>query len=149
MGRQYRSLKRGGSLGGSHFVQNAGPVSATSSSVVTAIPNYGMTVLSSTVTFPAGEYVLDAPQEGVLKTIVCVSGSSDARVIRLSPSTANNVTVNYGTPTTGTGGNTQITFNATVSATITLLGINSTHWAVYSMWPPTAVNSTGIVIAST
>jgi hypothetical protein len=91
--------------------------------------------------FTAGEYVLDAPDIGVRKTIICSASAAAARVIRFSTG----INISGGTLATTAG--TQITFNATVDQCLVLLGLNSTHWVIESMYPPTAVNSTGIVLA--
>lgn len=148
MGRQFRTPRRGVSVGGGAqpFVS---PAVVTSSSTAIAIPNYGVTDIGA---YAAGEYVLDAPETGSRKTIVCVSSTSNARVIRFSTVAgvgAGAVTCGTLAGTTGTSGGTQITFNATTDMCVVLLGINSTHWAIETMWPPTAANSTGIVLAAT
>ena len=145
MGRQFRAPRRGGSGVPSAARPYIGPATVTSSSVNTVIPNYGVTDMS---TWAAGEYVLDAPAEGVLKTFVCAStGTSATKSIRLSPSTANNVTITYGTPTTGASGNTQINFASTLDCCLTMMGQNSTHWFLVSVHP--ALNSTGTSVLST
>ena len=140
MGRQFRTPRSGGSpaLQGGGAFPFVGPSIATSSSTAIAISNYGVTDIS---TWPAGEYVLAAPVTGVQKIIVSASSTSLARVIRMS--TAATVKVN------GDGtAHTQITFNATVGMCLTLMGQNSTAWIIQGMHPPTAVNSTGIVSAT-
>jgi hypothetical protein len=140
MGRQYRAPRRG-------ELKKAVPpaVLSTALSAIVTIPNYGFTDIGGGST--AGSYVLDAPEEGVVKVLACVTSTSGARVVRMS--TANTVSVGTLAGTTGTGGGHQITFNATVDMVVTLWGVNSTHWAIQSMYPPTAANSTGIVVAST
>ncbi len=139
MGRQYRTPRRGG--GGQAFVS---PSVVTSSSTLVAIPNYGITDIGS---YAAGEYVLDAPDTGIRKTLMCVSSTSLARVVRFS--TSNTVTCGTLAGTTGSAGGTQVTFNATVDQVMVLIGVNSTHWAIECQYPPMAVNATGIVLAAT
>ncbi len=135
MGRQFRVLRRGG--GTSPFVQMA---STLASSAAAIIPNYGVTDITDA---PAGDFQLDAPDVGVRKTLICSASAAAARVVRFSSSG----TVSGGTLATTAG--TQITFNATVDQVVVLLGRNSTHWVIESMYPPTAVNATGIVLAGT
>ena len=141
MGRQYRPPRQGGSPGGigsGGSFTYVSPQVVSSSSTVIAVPNYGITDIS---TWAAGEYVMDVPVAGLEKVILSVSSSSLARVIRMSTGTS--VKVN------GDGtAHTQITFNATVGQCVTLLGLNSTTWVIKAMHPPTAVNSTGIVSAT-
>lgn len=142
MGRQYRPPRAGGSPGGhgASAVPFVGPAVVTSSSVITVIPNYGVTDIS---TWAAGDYVLDAPSQGVTKTIICASSSSTAKVILTS--TGQPSTIKVG----GDGSAfTRITFNATVGQALSLVGQNSTMWIVTAMHPPTAANSTGIVLAT-
>jgi len=138
MGRQFRP-PRSGTV--NKFVQ---PNTTSSSSTAVAIPNYGITDIGG---FSAGDYVLAPPDEGVRKTIFCVSSSSAARVLRFS--TGGTVTAGTLAGSTGSLAGTQITFNATVDQCVVLIGINTTHWAIESMYPPTAANSTGIVLAGT
>lgn len=130
MGRQFRSVRKGGS--GSHSGAGSGtlvaPVFASSSSTAIQIPNYGITDLT---TFTAGEYVMDAPDTGVTKTLVWASSSSAAVVIRMS--TAQTVKV-------GNSAATQITFGlSTCDAAVQLVGLNSTRWAVVSATVPTTL----------
>ena len=142
MGRQYRPPRSGGSpsVSGGSALQFVGPAVVTSSSVLTVIPNYGVTDIS---TWAAGDYVLDAPSSGVEKTIICASSSSTAKVILMSTAQPGTIKIN------GDGtAHTRITFNATVGQCVSLVGQNSTSWIVRSMHPPTAVNSTGIVTAT-
>jgi hypothetical protein len=134
MGRQFRPPRSG------NIVAFASPTITAASSVITAIPNYGYSDLSA---YAAGDYQLAAPDIGVRKTLVRASSTSAAVVVRLSTSG----TVSAGTLATTAG--TQFTFNATVDQVLTLIGVNSTHWAIESMYPPTAVNATGVVLAGT
>ncbi len=135
MGRQFRVLRRSG--GQTLHV----PMSSTlASSVAVVIPNYGVTDITDA---PAGDFQLDAPDVGVRKTLICSASAAAARVVRFSSAG----TVSGGTLATTAG--TQITFNATVDQVVVLLGRNSTHWVIESMYPPTAVNATGIVLAGT
>jgi hypothetical protein len=144
MGRQYRSPRAKGAVGDGvrEFV---GPVPG--SSVVTlnlgaahTIPSYGVTDIS---TWAASTYLMAPPTQGCMKTILHhgpTSAAGAARTIKLS--TDNSVTVRYCTPTTGTAGNTHILIgNATADVCLTLMGVNSTHWIVYSVFPVTTASS--------
>ena len=142
MGRQFRAPRRGGGHSQVHTLPFVGPTIVSSSSTLIAIPNYGVTDLS---TWTAGEYVLDAPDPGVVKYLVSNSTTNLARVIKLS--TGATVSVNSNPVTTGASGNTQITFNGTADQVMALLGINSTHWSV--MFTNAAQASTGMSIQST
>src|SRR4029078_3372973 len=141
MGRQFRPPRRGHSPGSGAGMSFVGPL-ATSSSTLIVIPNYGVTDIS---TFAAGEYVLDAPEQGSVKHILSWSTTARARIIKLSTNAS--VTVNTNPVTTGASGNTQITFNGTADQVMELLGVNSTHWSV--MFTNAAQHSTGMAIAST
>ena len=134
MGRQYRAPRRGS--GGFSSNSLVAPAIVTSSSTAIAIPNYGITDIGA---YAAGEYVLDSPDTAIRKTLLCVSSSSAARVVRMSTGTS--VTV-------GGGAATQITFNATIDQCVVLVGVNSTHWAIETAYPPIAVNATGLAIAT-
>lgn len=129
MGRQFRGVRKGGS-----GYQPAGtntlvaPTFASSSSTAIQIPNYGVTDLT---TFTAGEYVMDAPDVGVSKTLVWASSSSAAVIVRMS--TAQSVKV-------GNSAATQITFGlSTCDAAVQLVGLNSTRWALVSFTVPTTL----------
>lgn len=143
MGRQFRTPRRGASVGAGSMAF-VSPAVVTSSSTAIAIPNYGVTDIGA---YTAGDYVLDSPETGSRKTILCVSSTSLARVVRFS--TGGTVSCGTLAATTGATGGTQITFNATVDQCVVLLGVNTTHWAIEAMFPPTAVNATGIVLAAT
>jgi hypothetical protein len=86
------------------------------------------------------------PTEGCMKTILSSNPSSAAaaaRVIKLS--SGNTVTVGYVGPTTGASGNTHLSFGAsTADFCVTLMGVNSTHWAIVSVHPVTTA-STGFI----
>lgn len=122
MGRQFRAPRRGS---GDKFVTI--PIVTGVSSTNVAIPNYGVTDLS---TFAAGDWVLDAPEEGVQKTLLSVSSTSVARVIRMATDAAVKV---------GPGQATQITFSAsTLDQCVVLRGVNSTRWCIESIYPVAA-----------
>lgn len=142
MGRQFRAPRRGNSGVVGHSWGFVGPSIVSSSSTLVVIPNYGATDLS---TWAAGEYVLDAPEAGVVKLLCSNSTTNLARVIKLSTNAS--VSVNTNPVTTGASGNTQITFNGTADQVMALIGINSTHWSV--MFTNAAQHSTGMAIAST
>lgn len=131
MGRQTRTPHSG------EVAKFVSPNVVTSSSALVAIPNYGVTDMS---TWAAGEYVLAAPDEGVRKTLFSVSSSSTVYpTIRLSTGTSVKI---------GNQLATQIAFPATVDTVVVLLGVNSTRWLLESASPPIAANSTGIVIGT-
>jgi hypothetical protein len=139
MGRQYRAPRRGN---GQAFVGPA--VAPTTGNLTISIPNYGITDLSTM----SGEIVLDAPDAGVRKTLFRSVAGSSGTVVRFSSS--NTVSC----ATLGTTGGTQITFNATLDCCVVLLGQNSTHWVVESMYTGLTgggafANTTGIVIGGT
>lgn len=130
MGRQYRPPRRGpnspaGLAGASHMPITV-PYVVSASSTVVAIPNFGATDLS---TYGAGDYVLDAPDAGVVKTLFSYTSTAAARVIR--GSTGTNITF-------GNQGFTQIQSNNSTSPwCVMLLGVNSTQWAILSGYPTT------------
>lgn len=130
MGRQYRPPRRGpnspsGLPGASHMHMTA-PYVVSASSTIVAIPNYGATDLS---TYAAGDYVLDSPDAGVVKTLFSYTSTAAARVIRAS--TGTNITF-------GNQGFTQIeSGNSTSPWCVMLLGVNSTQWAILSGYPTT------------
>lgn len=131
MGRQYRTPRQGEL---SKLV--TGNVIAASSTAV-AIPNYDITDLS---TYAAGDYVMDAPSEGVRKTLVWASSASAAVVVRLSTATSVKA---------GHTGATQITFGLTTSdGCAVLIGLNSTRWAVESMIVPSTLANALSTVAS-
>jgi hypothetical protein len=130
VGRQYRAPRRGG---GDKFVTLATVIGV--SSVVVQIPNYGVTDVS---TWAAGDYVMDAPEEGVEKTIVSVTGTSAARIIR----SATDSSVKFA------NGLTSLVFGAsTVDMSITMVGVNSTRWCVTSA-SPVASSGAGITLST-
>jgi hypothetical protein len=130
MGRQYRAPRRGTV---NKFVTIPAVIGVTS--VVVQIPNYGVTDVS---TFAAGEYVLDAPEEGVEKTIISVSGTSVARVIR----SATDGAVKFGNALTS------IVYGAsTIDMCITMVGVNSTRWAITSVYP-VAATAAGLTLST-
>src|SRR5512139_486996 len=140
MGRQYRPPRRGpdspAGLAGMTHMPIVTPSVVTSSSTVIAIPNYGATDIS---TWAAGDYVLDAPAAGVVKTLFAVSSTSAARVIRAATDASVKI---------GLGGATQITNAAsTVAFSVTMMGVNSTQWVVLSAFP-VASTGAGVAIAT-
>lgn len=139
MGRQFRAPRRGASLGTGSMTLTA-PTIVTSSSTIIAIPNYGITDVS---TWTAGDYVLDAPEAGSRKTIVRSSSSTGGVVIRFSTGG----TVSCGT--LGTTAGTQMLLDTTKDACVVLLGVNSTHWAIETAWSGLTVNTTSIVVSGT
>jgi hypothetical protein len=147
MGRQFRSPRVAGKVDGGSFREFVGPVPGSSSAVANlshphTIPAYGVTNIS---TWAASTYFMAPPVEGALKTIVSYSSGSAVRWIKASTG----ATVNVG----GIGGsastaNTSIIFSdSTVGQCLTLLGLNSTMWAIVSVYP--ALNSTAIDIRTT
>lgn len=140
MGRQYRSVRQGEGVKLASQHASSGMALNPGSSVV-SIPNYGVSVLTGTT---AKTYVLDAPVEGVRKTIFVGATVSTATVVRGATASGQTVTFN------STGGNTILTFAATVDKCIELMGISSTEWRIINSYPPRlAVNSTGIAGTTT
>ena len=132
MSRQLRTLPQGT---GDKLVPIVG---AASSGGPIQISNYGATDLTGATT--GAEYVLDAPSEGVRKTLFRTSsGANDAVVIRMSTG----ATVKVGNQLA-----TQITFNATTDLSMSLIGLNSTRWVITAAYPSIAANTTGAVIAT-
>jgi hypothetical protein len=130
MGRQFRATRRGS---GDKFVTLPSVTGVSSTRVV--IPNYGVTDLS---TWAAGDWVLDAPEEGVQKTLISVSSTSVARVIRMATDASVKLS-NSGT---------QITFGAsTIDQCVVLRGVNSTRWCIESVYP-VAATAAGIAFAT-
>jgi hypothetical protein len=127
MGRQERTVRAGEKV-----LENGITVA---SSAKLGISNYGVTELPSTA---AVEYVLDAPVEGVRKTIYSVTTTSAAVVVRMSTGTS--VTV-------GNQGHTQITLAGTVAQSVDLLGVNSTQWIITGQY--ITPDTTALVVAAT
>lgn len=136
MGRQYRSPRRGGS-GSAGQTLPASYLNSASSTLI-AIPNYGVTDLS---TYAAGDYVMDSPDTGVVKTLVWASSSSAAVVVRLSTGTSVKA---------GHSAATQITMGLTTcDCYVQLIGLNSTRWAIAAVTiPSTLANVPGSTVAS-
>lgn len=144
MGRQFRTQRIIGPGGGGngHYREFVGP---TPTSVATAdmIPGYGVTDIS---TWAASTYYMAAPEQGAIKTLFSHSSNPAARTVRLS--TAGTVTINWPGKTSGSAGNTELSFAAsTLDTCLTLMGANSTHWLIVSIHP--VLNSTGTSITST
>ena len=137
MSRQYRSPRAGGM--GPAFIKATIPPSAISGSTggIVNLPNYGLTVLDT-----SGEYVLDAPVEGVVKRLIVTSGTSINQII-VRASTGVAVKFNN-------DGATQIAFTAatTIDRSVELIGINSTRWAVVNVHPYTTDAATPSVATS-
>jgi hypothetical protein len=132
MGRQFRAPRAG------NIEKFVGPTVTAASSTIIAIPNYGVTNVS---TFATGDYVLDAPEEGVKKTLFCVSSTSIPVIVRLS--TGASVKAGHTAAT-------QIILGlTTIDSAIELVGVNSTRWAILSMTATSTVPSwTGSTVAS-
>jgi hypothetical protein len=130
MGRQLRS-KRGGEV--KKFTR------ATTGTTKHTIDAYGVTEIVSTA---AASFVLAPPEEGVEKTPIFQNPTSAAVAVLLSTDGAASVTV-------GTTAATRITSNSTAAAVVKLVGVNSTRWAVVSIYPPgVAANTTGVVLGT-
>ena len=140
MSRQYRPPRRGSGAGqgggsGSMAFTNASPdVSASGSSTVIAIPNYGFTDISAGI---STEYVLDAPDKGSRKTIFCGSSTTSARIVHLS--TGKTVSCDL-------VGSMTMTFTTTVDVIVEMYGISSTRWTCV-FYPP--ASTAGTVILTT
>jgi hypothetical protein len=140
MGRQFRSARQKGVSNSGDFREFVGPTPA--SSVASAnqthahiIPSYGVTDVS---TWAASTYYIAPPTQGCIKTLFSHSTAGVARWFNLSATTTTGVvTVNAaGGATTS---NTHLALGAsTLDNCITLMGINSTHWVVVSVYPTTA-----------
>src|SRR5680860_218018 len=102
MGRQVRTPRAGESE-----LENAITVA---SSAKVGISNYGVTELPSTA---AVDYVMDAPSEGISKTLYSVTTTSAAVVVRGSTGTS----VKFGNQ-----GATQLTFASTAQMAVELVG---------------------------
>jgi hypothetical protein len=134
MGRQFRTARRAG--GDRPFVA-ANTTGASSAAV--AIPNYGITDVTN---IGAVDIVLDAPETGVQKTLICSASAAVARVIKFS----SNASVSCGTLATTAG--VQVTMQATVDMCLTLIGRNSTHWVIQSVYPASTVAiNQGVLLA--
>jgi hypothetical protein len=142
MGRQFRPPRSKGNEGdGGSFREFVGPVPGTSVATnslshVNMIPSYGVTDIS---TWAASTYFRAPPTQGCIKTLVSASTAPAVRYICVS-SSGNTVTINNnGAQTTA---NTHLQCGATtMDACITLMGVNSTHWVVVSVYPTTASGS--------
>lgn len=130
MGRQLRNARAG---------EKKLFVAASTGTTKVTIPNYGVSELSSTV---ANTYVLGKPETGVEKTLICQTPTSAAVVVRLTTDADVSITL-------GTTANTRITFNSTRQAVVSLIGVDSTRWAVKSVYPDNvAANTTGTVFGT-
>jgi hypothetical protein len=135
MGRQFRAPRRGSS---EPFVQAHTTVGSSVAAIV-SIPNYGVTDVTN---FGAVDIVLDAPDAGVVKTLICSASAATARVVKFSTGG----TVSCGTLATTAG--TQVTMQATVDMCLTLIGRNSTHWVIQSVYPASTVAiNQGVLLA--
>jgi hypothetical protein len=141
MGRQFRALRSGGSHGVTPSVQFVGPALATSSSVATVIPNYGVTDMS---TWPSGDYVMAAPVAGVQKTLLRVGGTTAACAVW--GSTAQPKDVLFGDAGTS---HRKITFQSSVNCAVQLIGLNATAWAIVSQYPQGLTANTTAVFSGT
>lgn len=93
----------------------------TTGGAVANLPNYGVSVITSS----ADTYTLAPPEVGVMKTLVCTSTSTGARVIRSTTGSADQ------TITIGNHGATIITVADTSSdVVIQLIGLSSLRWAM-------------------
>ena len=109
----------------------------TTGSSIETIDATGVTELLSTA---ANTYTLAPPVEGAHKYLIDQTPTSAAVVVRASTGTG--ITI-------GTTAATQVTFNSTAQAVVHLLGVNSTRWAVVSVYPDNvAANTTGTEIGT-
>jgi hypothetical protein len=131
MGRQLRNKRAG--------EKELYVASATGTSKAT-ISNYGITRITST----GGNYVLDAPVEGVRKTIMVTDATTGTNHV-VYGSTDGAATVTF-----DAGSNTILTFQATVDCVVDLVGVSSTRWVITNVRPENlAVNTTGVVAGTT
>ena len=141
MSRQYRPPRRAGGgapgpgSGGGQVVTVPSPaVTAAGSSTAISIPNFGFTDLSAAI---STEYVLDAPDAGVRKTIFCGSSTTNARVLHLS--TGKTVSCDL-------AGSMTMTFTTTVDVIVEMYGVSSTRWTCM-FYPP--ASTAGTVVLTT
>jgi hypothetical protein len=148
MGRQYRSAKARGLSGGESMREFVGPVPGSTSNTNSPghahmIPSYGVTDIS---TWAASTYFVAPPTAGCIKTFFTAStNGAAARWFNFS-SSGNTVTIQHmgGASTVNTH---MVCGASSVDNCITLMGVNSTHWLVVSVYPSTA--STGFDIRTT
>jgi hypothetical protein len=137
MGRQFRAPRRGSSE--AFVAPISGTLVGSSLANVVSIPNYGITDIT---TITAVDIVLDAPETGVQKKIICSASAAVARVVKFSTGG----TVSCGTLATTAG--TQVTMQATVDMCLSLIGRNSTHWVIESVYPASTVAiNQGVLLA--
>lgn len=109
------------------------------------IPNYGHTFLT---TADGSEFILDAPDTGVVKKITVPGFTTTTATIVVRGSTAQDVKFDL-------AGNTQVTFSGAVNAstghhqTLELVGYNSTQWVITNTYPASAAVTTVAVVAGT
>jgi len=119
MGRTLRTVRAG---------EQSLAVSVASGTTGTArVPNYGVTLVSSATDTMV---VMDAPVEGVEKTLFCVTFATTGATVTVNLSTAETVTIG------GSTGATAIQFSGESSngGSVTLVGRNSTEWFVKSLY---------------
>lgn len=126
MGRQLRTMNAGSGN------KETGIILKSSTRI--SIPNYGVTHLTTEVT--AGDWVLDAPSEGVHKYLYNVIATTGI-VVRGSTGT---------TVTFTDAGATQIKFDGSGEKVVHLIGRSATKWLVASAL--SAAQSTAIVIGT-
>lgn len=117
-----------------------GATAGSSTSKVATIPNYGITVLPGS---PVGVYVLDAPAEGVMKTIVCSNAASsgdDSVRVYTSPGASTLGTVSVGVAAATASVLRMGSSASSAQPSITLVGKNSTHWDI--------IANTGVVMTT-
>lgn len=115
MGRQLRTKRAG---------EARLAVVGTTATTKRSLSNYGWSNIDAATT---GPYVLDAPDAGIEKKLVKLTTVSGA-VVRTAPVGDTSIKLD-------TTGSYQITFDTTLTQTISLLGVNSTQWVVMSVWP--------------
>lgn len=126
MGRQLRTMNAGeGRL-------ETGVILKSSTRI--SIPNYGVTHLTTGLT--AGDWVLDAPSEGVHKYLYNVIATTGI-VVRGSTGTSVTFT---------DAGATQIKFDGSGEKVVHLIGRSATKWLVVSAL--SAAQSTAIVVGT-
>jgi hypothetical protein len=121
----------------------------TGAGTAPSMPNYGISVLSAT---SSEVYVLQAPVQGVRKTI-CFAGNSTANnaVVRLS--TATGTVSFFNGATTGLTIMTCAAARSTASCQVVeMVGMNTTSWMILNVFPctttPTAANMGGGITLS-
>jgi hypothetical protein len=119
-------------------------VTATSGGGVLGIPNYGVSVITSTA---AGDWAMSAPVAGANKTlIVHPATSGTARVVKLSTTSSGDSISLLGS--TGEATANELHFTSTSIAVIQLVGLTTAQWKVMFVTTGVMNGSTGVTQAA-